>query len=168
MTNGTLINAGGANISVSAGGGEREIFAQIDNRGTITLNYGLNVSKGLAAHTNSGTIAINAGTLRISGTGASLTNTSTGIIQGSGILDVSGTSLTNNGIINPGTSPGVLTITGNLPHASSSIANIELGGTTVGTEYDRLAVSGATTLGGTLNVALVDPLTRLSAMLSPS
>src|SRR5262249_62212147 len=34
--------------------------------------------------------------------------------------------------------------------------NVDLGGTTAGTQYDRLAVSGTASLGGTLNIAVIN------------
>jgi len=50
-------------------------------------------------------------------------------------------------------SAGLLTLTGSL--TTSGVLNIELGGLTAGTQYDRLAVSGTATLGGTLNYSLI-------------
>ncbi|MFQ5704316.1 MAG: hypothetical protein ACE5HT_09865 [Gemmatimonadales bacterium] len=60
------------------------------------------------------------------------------------------------GLINPGTSPGILTLTGAVPLGASGAIGIELGGTTVGTGYDRLNVSGVATLGGALVVDTVN------------
>jgi hypothetical protein len=64
-----------------------------------------------------------------------------------------GGTLVNNGFIAPGSSPGILTINGNLDNLG--IISLELGGTTPGTEYDRLQVSGTLTLGGTLNLSRI-------------
>src|SRR5262249_13411826 len=63
---------------------------------------------------------------------------------------------TNNGILAPGASPGILSVTGPLAQTSSSIINIEIGGPTVGADYDQLKVSGAFTRNGTLNVSLIN------------
>jgi hypothetical protein len=49
---------------------------------------------------------------------------------------------------------GLLTINGSL--ATTGVINLKLGGTTAITQYDRLAITGSATLGGTLNVALVN------------
>src|SRR6185503_10365105 len=46
--------------------------------------------------------------------------------------------------------------TGDYTQTASGTLNIELGGTVAGTSYDRLAVSGAAALSGTLNVSLVN------------
>lgn len=71
-----------------------------------------------------------------------------GIIKGSGTL--ANPNFTNTGTIAPGNSPGILSFTGNF--SNQGTVQIELGGTTVGTGYDRLAVSGNVTLGGTLEI----------------
>ena len=54
----------------------------------------------------------------------------------------------------PGLSPGQLTETGAYTQASGGAFNVEIGGLTVGSQYDRLAISGAATLGGALNISL--------------
>ena len=52
---------------------------------------------------------------------------------------------------------GLLTIGG--PFTTSGIVNLKVGGTTSITQYDRLAITGTATLGGTLNVTLVNSFT---------
>lgn len=74
-----------------------------------------------------------------------------GTLKGTGTL--ANTNFTNNGIIAPGNSPGILSVTGNFTNLGT--LQIELGGTTVGTGYDRLAVSGTVTLGGTLTLTRI-------------
>jgi hypothetical protein len=49
-----------------------------------------------------------------------------------------------------------MSVTGNATFASGSSLSIELGGTTVGTGYDHLNISGLLTLNGDLNVALIN------------
>ena len=105
--------------------------------------------------TNNGTINI-ASTKTVTVSGGTFGNASGGIIQGEGTLNVSGTSFTNSGNINPGTSAGLLTITGDMTQAATGVLNIELGGLTLGTEFDQLDVSGAAALAGTLNVTLIN------------
>lgn len=56
----------------------------------------------------------------------------------------------------PGNSPGRLEFNGNVTFGSLNTIEMELGGVTRGTEYDAIDVSGALTLGGTLNVVLFD------------
>ena len=50
---------------------------------------------------------------------------------------------------------GVLTINGDVFMDGPSKLDIDIGGTTQGTNYDELKVNGDATLGGTLNVNLV-------------
>ncbi|MBY0260925.1 MAG: hypothetical protein K2Q20_01175, partial [Phycisphaerales bacterium] len=81
---------------------------------------------------------------------------------GSGTIGTSGTALRNlsvNGILSPGTSPGILTSFGNLAMNAGSSFLAELAGPTVGTGYDQMVVNGTVTLattgaGVSLNAAL--------------
>lgn len=67
--------------------------------------------------------------------------------------------LTNAGTVSPGTSPGTITIDGDYTQESTGTLEIELGGTTPGTEYDQLIVTGTATMAGTLNVSFIDEFT---------
>jgi parallel beta-helix repeat protein len=102
------------------------------------------------------TLTVNSGnTLTVSGT---LTNN--GTIKGNGII--ANASFINTGIIAPGNSPGLLSLTGNYTNTNGNIA-IELAGTGVaGTNYDQYAVSGSATLGGTLTLSLISGYTPLA------
>jgi fibronectin-binding autotransporter adhesin len=167
-------------------GGPRTITAQLSNLGTITISgsQGLTINKPSAQHLNRGTLAVSGGnlvlaqsgtspsfsneaTVSVSGgrtwttTGGTVTNVSgtfVGIISGAGTLDMSGTTFTNNAILRPGgsTTAGILNYTGTYTSTSSSTLNIELGGTTAGSGYDRLAIVGSPTLSGTLVVTLIN------------
>lgn len=84
---------------------------------------------------------------------------SSGIIQGiGGINDPAPNTFTNTGIISPGTSginsTGILTISSEPTLlTASSILEIEIGGTTAGTDYDVLNGDfDPITVGGTLNI----------------
>src|SRR5207248_929814 len=99
-----------------------------------TLSSALNVSGGatFSATTTTVTAPVNAGSsaISISGTftaGADLT----GNVTNSGILNVFGSGTT-----------GILTITGDYTQTSSGSLLLDIGGTTPGTGYDRLAVTG--------------------------
>ena len=66
-------------------------------------------------------------------------------------------NVVNLGTVAPGNSIGVLTIDGDYQQlGQSGMLHIELAGPTPNTEYDRLIVSGAVTLGGTLAIELID------------
>ena len=180
---GGLVNAPGGQINVLPGaGGPRELQARLDNQGTLTINQTLTMTPNGANHLNSGTINLIGGDLWVTQFGGSppfftftstgtidirsgrtfaiapgrLDNLAPGIIQGNGTLDVSGSPFLNSGQVNPGASPGKLTVMGGFPQTAAGTLNIELGGTSPGTDFDLLAVSGAATLGGTLNVTLTN------------
>lgn len=178
VTAGTLLNAPTGAITTSLGsGGTRNLNAQIDNQGSITtVSTGLTIAKASADHLNSGTIDVSGGNLIISqsGTTPTLTNTGLvsigstrtlqssagtftnavgGLVKGAGTLQA-GNTFTNSGTLSPGLSPGILTVTSNCPFSSSGVLDVEINGFTVGTQYDRLSVSGTATLDGTLNVTI--------------
>jgi hypothetical protein len=61
----------------------------------------------------------------------------------------------NGGTFSPGASPALSTIDGSYTQVSG-VLEIELGGTTAGTEFDRLEINGSASLGGELRFVLVD------------
>jgi uncharacterized repeat protein (TIGR01451 family) len=79
-----------------------------------------------------------------------------GTCAGTGSVNVSSTVFTNPGSIDPGGPLGSLRIVGNLPQASTSSVNIELGGTQADVQYDRLDITGQAQLNGTLNIRLAN------------
>ncbi len=85
--------------------------------------------------------------------------TNQGTIRGRGTIHLTSGSLLNAGTVAPGSSPGILTIDGNFTQSGTGALNMELGGADAGTGYDRLAISGAASLGGTLNVSLTNGYT---------
>jgi hypothetical protein len=68
---------------------------------------------------------------------------------------VAGTTLENAGRIDPGTSPGLLTLTGSIRQAPTGTVDVEIGGLGAGSDFDQLRISGAAALDGTLNLSLV-------------
>jgi hypothetical protein len=104
---------------------------------------------------NQGTLAIDsAAVLAIVGT--AFNNEPGGVVQGEGTLDVSSVEFVNGGSINPGGSPGIFTIDGDVALASTSIINLELEGDDPGTGYDQLNVTGNAALAGSLEVSIID------------
>lgn len=109
---------------------------------------------GAANNYTNGT-TVNGGTLAVDGSilGAVAVN-SGGTLQGIG--SVAGkVTVANGGTLSPGNSPGTLSV-GSLALNGGSTTKVELGGHTIGTTYDSLMVAGAATLGGTLDVSLID------------
>ena len=111
-----------------------------DGPGTMELS---------ATNTYTGPTLITDGVLRVSGSisGSAVTvNGATAVLGGTGT--VGATTLLNGGSINPGASPGILTIGGNFTMSSGTSLNAEIDGLTVGTQYDQLSVTGTVTLAG--------------------
>ena len=67
-------------------------------------------------------------------------------------------NVTNAGQVIPGGTgaAGLLTINGNYTQTATGSFDIDLGGTTAGSQYDQLAVSGTATLGGTVDVTMIN------------
>jgi autotransporter-associated beta strand protein len=76
-----------------------------------------------------------------------------GFLQGNGLI--SG-AVVNHGLVSPGASPGQIVMASDYTQAADGMLNIELAGTEPGIGFDRLIVSNAATLGGTLNVTLTN------------
>jgi uncharacterized repeat protein (TIGR01451 family) len=85
-------------------------------------------------------------------------NQATAQITGSGQLDLSqATVLPFNGLLSPGSSPGILTVDGALEEGPDATVLIEIGGEIPGSSLDRLDVTGALTIDGLLDVDLLAP-----------
>jgi T5SS/PEP-CTERM-associated repeat protein len=74
-----------------------------------------------------------------------------GELAGSGTITG---QLFNAGTVGPGASAGVLRVNGDYLQDAAGAVQIELGGYLVGSEYDRLAITGAADLDGLLDVSL--------------
>ncbi len=120
------------------------------NNGTVDIVAGnLNFLKGMDNGENA-VIDLGNGTLN---PGDTLNLASGDSLIGSGTLAA---NLVNAGTVSPGNSAGGITIEGNYTQESTGVLDIQLGGTTAGTQYDQLTVTGTATMAGTLNVSLID------------
>ena len=113
---------------------------QASNGGTITLNAGtVTLSRVDVQVVSSGTIV--GGTLQMSG----------GTLSGNSTIQA---NVFNSGSTSPGVNnAGMLSIKGNFNQTSTGALNIAIGGTTAGTQYDQLAVTGSVALAGVLNLS---------------
>ncbi len=133
------------------------------NSGIIN-GYGTLRTGGL---TNTGKLNVGGGNLDVLG---NVTNNGTigiqggrsiyffGNVNGSGSYTGIGTAVFL-AAVSPGSSPASISFGGNATLASDSTLNIELGGTTPGTQYDQLLVTGQLSLGGALDVDLINGFT---------
>jgi hypothetical protein len=179
----TLILSG---TSASIKDGSANALSGFDNNtGTFTLSSSAKLTTATTKNfTNSGTVDASAGTvLTIGGSTSTYTQTagttivdgtltdttSSGVTVTGGTLEGKGNIKSNVTIGGSGTTPtinvgdagkaGLLTITGNYTQLSTGTMNVSIGGTTVSTQYSQLKVTGTASLGGTLNVALINSFT---------
>ncbi len=135
------------NYAGNTGGEDRSSTLVASNSGTVALATGVNshLVGVLATVSSSGTIS---GNLQLSSS----------VLQGDGT--VTG-NVINGGTINPGGGAvaGTLSISGNFTQFAGGAINVELGGLSAGSQYDRLAVGGAAALAGTLNVSFIGGFT---------
>ena len=181
---GTLTNTGTLTTNATWTGG-RTISALLDNQGTFTTKAPTTLQAPNAAHTNEGLWEVAVGTLTLpqQGNPATIANTgtlvvdagarlealnngsisnstTTGLIAGSGTIAA---GVTSDATVGPGsadgTTTGILTIQGNYTQTTNGTLLIELCGTTVGTQYDQLALTGNANAGlaGTLMVTNANP-----------
>lgn len=106
----------------------------------------------IGANTYAGATIVNGGTLLVNGnqsgaTGLVMVNAGA-TLGGSGVIG-GAVAVDTNGVLAPGASVGTLTINNSLTLTSGANLNFELGATNAS---DKVIVSGALTLGGTLNV----------------
>jgi T5SS/PEP-CTERM-associated repeat protein len=157
-------NAGRGTVNVTAGGhlnsGNSVIGVEMGSVGEVTVegpnstwnSSGLILVSSFAPGT--GTLTVRDGGT-VSATGGVSVRV-LGTLRGDGQING---NVGNVGVVAPGTSPGALHITGNYTQGASGKLDIDLAGTTAGSQYDQLLVSGSATLAGTLDVSLIDGFT---------
>jgi hypothetical protein len=167
-----------AGLLQTTGGGSPTVGVPLFNTatGTVQVQSGTTLSLGFfpGPFETAGTVTValnatflvgnytqTAGSTTVDGT-LSLTNpfiSGAAVSVNGGALNGAGTinaNVTNAAELTPGDSPGILHINGNYTQTADGVLNIEIGGLTAGSQYDRLVVSGSATLNGTLNVILLN------------
>jgi hypothetical protein len=156
VNNGTVIqNASAASIDIQGdlvwgwtGGAEPSLV----NDGTLRRSAGTGTTTIDFGVVNNGTLDVQTGTVDLN---TSLTHADGAVLQGSGTLDLADATVNAfDGDVSPGTSPGALGVIGDLGVSPLATINLELNGTTAGSQYDQLNLSGSGTftLDGTLNI----------------
>lgn len=145
------IEAGGTLRKTSASGSGAAGVLSVQNAGTVesqagtlSVNGGMTQSAGITLLNGGnigGNLTINGGTL--TGTGTIIGN----VVNGGGTL------------LPGGAGPGLLAITGNYTQNAAGTLALELSGATPGTQFDKLAITGTATLGGTLSATYLNNFT---------
>ncbi len=120
------------------------------NAGTVNVSGGA-LSLNSSYTQTAGATLISGGSFTKSGSPIALQG---GVLGGTGTL--TGAVTQTGGSIAPGLSPGLFTITGASTQNATSALDIELGGPAAGTQYDKLVVNAAMTIGGTLRLSFVN------------
>jgi uncharacterized repeat protein (TIGR01451 family) len=164
---GSITVAGGGSIRVNGAAGALDVPSNFTNYGSITVAGGGSVRVNGAAGAGDGSAmaAINHGLIHLETggqmtlDGATYTQFPTGELSGNGTLDLSASAPGGilEGTVSPGSSPGVLNVTGALVEGPSAEILIEIGGENPGSGHDRLAVTGTLTAGGEIDVDLLEP-----------
>ena len=143
----TLDGAGDYDLSGNMGGSTATTTFTKNGSGTAILRG--------ATNTTVANMTVSAGTLLIDGAFSSATGTMAvngGTLGGTGSMRKN-TTINADGTLAPGAAGvGVLAFGGALTLATGSTTAFELNGTTRGTGYDGLNITGLTTFGGTLEL----------------
>jgi hypothetical protein len=175
--NGTIDGGGGASLTVS--GTMTWVGGTVSGSGALNIPSGATLNLGNSGNSaetldgvalqNAGTAAWSAGTFVVMNGGSvdnmpaaifgspgntGALNLNNGTLAGAGTINA---NVTSGGQVIPGGAgaAGILTINGNYTQTATGALDIELGGTTAGSQYGQLAVSGTASLGGSLDVALI-------------
>lgn len=151
---GRPINLGSGTATFSVPNPNGIVSGVIDGTGAI-VKSGAGTLTISAANTYSGSTSVNAGRLNLDGSASSNTTVASGgTLGGTGVLNGANTlTVESGGAVAPGSSPGQLFVGGTTLNSGSAF-NVELNGTTIGTEYDHLFVTGFVDLdSATLNVS---------------
>ncbi|MCX6854677.1 MAG: autotransporter-associated beta strand repeat-containing protein, partial [Verrucomicrobia bacterium] len=119
--------------------------------GDITINTEIS---GNFALTKTG-----AGILMLNGASSnpSTTTVTAGTLRGANTF--AGSLAINSGNHAPGNSPGLMTTSGSYTLAAAATLQMEVNGTTPGTQHDQVSVAGTVTLAGTLDLIAAPALT---------
>ncbi len=155
------------NFNISAGGlrfetnGHTGVFAgNFTGSGGLTKAGGPLLGAGTLTLTGTnnyiGTTTVSNGILLVNGSVTSPVVVNTGATLG-GTGAVGSVTVNSGGTVSPGSGAlGTLTVNGSYNQTSNGNLEIQLGGTAPGSGFDRLAVSGAASIAGTLNLSLAN------------
>jgi Tol biopolymer transport system component len=133
VTSGTMVNAAGGQIKALPGtGGARTLGAQLDNRGAVTIDQPLTLSKSSAAHLNSGTISVSGGNCTVSQNGTFTTTGTLTIAAGKTLQVVGGTFNYNSGTVGGAGTLNLSFTTANFrPDFNNAVTTLQLNNATL-------------------------------------
>ena len=150
---GSVLSASSIHVGGSQGAPGGLATVDVTNQGRIQVAQTLNVWGGGTVRLMTGG-GITVGANSPAAADGELRVNAQGLLSGSGTII--GNVLNAAGTVAPGNSPGILSVTGNYTQSSAGTLQIELGGTTPGSGFDQLLVTGGMSLAGTLNVSLTN------------
>jgi hypothetical protein len=149
----TFNNTGAGTFDVQSGTVNEDSSNGLTNAGTLTVEANSTLD-------TYGNYVETAGTTTVKGTGTLVNSSGAVTLQGgtlAGSGTISGNVSNTGGTVSPGgtAAAGALTVTGNFTQGSGGTTSIEIGGTTAGTQFDQLLISGTSTLDGALNLSFL-------------
>jgi autotransporter-associated beta strand protein len=152
LAGGGHVEFGGANavLTVGAGNAASSFSGLLTGAGQL-IKTGTGTFTLTANNTYTGQTTVSNGTLIVNGTqaGSAVAVYAPAVLGGIGRVG----NLSGSGTVSPGNSPGQLS-SGNVGFATNSTLRVELNGSTLGSGYDQLNVSGSVSLAGNLHVTL--------------
>ncbi len=143
-------NASAGSLTIQ-NGRSLSVPGAFSNAGSVTVGSSSTLTAAGNYSQSAGTTTLNGGTL----TASTTVSIGGGTLTGAGTVNA---NVSNAGQVSPGLNLGTLSINGTYTQTTTGTLNVELGGLTAGSQYDQVAVSGTATLGGTLNVSVVNSL----------
>jgi probable HAF family extracellular repeat protein len=164
---GSLVNSASTGL-ITGQSASLRFSSGLVNNGALALPAGLNNVSGDVTNNAGATITVTGGadavfyddvvqngTLRVAKVGATAsTAVFLGSFTGSG-GSTGGGDVFFEGDLRPGNSPALVTFANNVSLGDGAVTQIELAGTTVGSQYDKINVTGALALDGDLRVSLL-------------
>ncbi|WP_425396387.1 aspartyl protease family protein [Aeoliella sp.] len=149
------VDAEAFEVNISGGSSGEQMKLSIANGVSLTTFSGVNVETDGALQLDDATVDAQFVDIREGGllAGSGTIRTGSGTIPGQ-VEVVRGT--VSPGIYSPGSEVGSLEIDGRFATSDGSTLQFDLGGLSAGDEYDQIVVEGSVSLGGTLELSLVD------------
>jgi hypothetical protein len=146
-TPGTFNNSG--TVRKSAGTGTTNISVPFSNAGLLDIQTGTIQFLGSSFTQTAGTTSLSGGVL----VSAPTLLFQGGTLKGGGTINA---NVTSTGTLSMGATVGTLIINGNFVQNAGGTLSLRIGGTTAGTQFDQLQVTGNASLAGALKETLIN------------